>query len=159
MDDSKHEDQKITLYRNDFYLHYPIKRPTIFAFGNQDRSRLGTGKSGGDILYTSIQMPNRIIVKEITARRHFSCILDVNNQIYIAGNVKNCNERKDFTHVPIPNEAQLETYSVGRHSVLALGHDQRYYWWGKNKHKHFQEADGAMDKFTQMPVEQAPRVL
>ena len=159
MDESKHEDQKITLYRNDFYMHYPIKRPTLFGFGNQDRARLGTGKTSQDILYTSIFQMSKKVVKEITARRHFTCILDTYNQIYIAGNVRGCNERKEFTHCPLPNEAQIETYSVGRHSVLVLGSDQKFYWWGKSKYKHFQEADGHQDKFTQMANECAPRVL
>ncbi|TNV74890.1 hypothetical protein FGO68_gene13970 [Halteria grandinella] len=40
-----------------------------------------------------------------------------------------------------------------------MGTDQRFYWWGKNKHKHFQDADGTQDKFIQMSPECSPRLL
>lgn len=105
MDDNKHDELKVTLYRSDFYIHYPVKRPTLIGFGNQDRSRLGTGKSSGDTLFMNIQVPNRILVKQITARRHFSVLTDTSNQFYICGNVRGCNERKDFQHAILPNEA------------------------------------------------------
>lgn len=68
-------------------------------------------------------------------------VLDSNNQVYLAGSVKNAGERQKFTHTPLPNEAQLDTYSCGRHAVMVLGTDQKFYWWGKNKFKHFQEND------------------
>lgn len=68
-------DQKFDFHRNDFYLHYPLKRPQLVAFGNQDKSRLGTGKSTGDILYMNINMPNKIQVKEVTARKNFTMVI------------------------------------------------------------------------------------
>lgn len=45
MDENKHDEVKVTLYRSDFYIHYPVKRPSLIGFGNQDRARLGTGKT------------------------------------------------------------------------------------------------------------------
>jgi hypothetical protein len=159
MDDNKHEDVKFPLNRSDFYIHYPVKRPTLVAFGSQDRARLGTGRTSQDVSYTNLQLPSKVVPKEISARRHFTCILDSQNQIYISGNVRGMKELKEFTLVNIPNEAQLQTYAVGRHSVVVLGTDQRLYWWGKSKYKHFQENDGQQGNFTLMPTEAAPRLL
>lgn len=59
--------------------------------------------------------------------------------------------------MPLPQDALLETYACGRHSILALSQDQKYYWLGKNKHQHFQDANANTDKFLPMPIENSPR--
>ena len=33
-DENKNVDQPFDLYRNDFYLHFPFKRPQLLAFGS-----------------------------------------------------------------------------------------------------------------------------
>lgn len=53
-EDHKIQDHTISLYRGDFYLHYPYKRSALVAFGLQDRYRLGTGKKDGEALFANI---------------------------------------------------------------------------------------------------------
>jgi hypothetical protein len=85
--------------------------------------------------------------------------VDTANQIYLGGSLKGAGEKSKFTHVPLPNEALLETYACGRSSILAMSQDQKFYWIGKNKHAHFQDANLSTDKFLPMTVECAPRPI
>lgn len=96
-------------------------------------------------------------IKEVCARKHYAMVVDVNNQIYFTGYMKGPNEKKTLTHMPLPQDAVLETYACGRFSILALSQDQKYYWLGKNKYNHFQEAAATTDKFLLMSPESSPR--
>jgi hypothetical protein len=78
-------------------------------------------------------------VKEIYARKAFSVILDQENQVHVAGQIKGGQERQKFTHVPLPTEVNLELITVGKSSILVMGTDQKFYWTGKNKHQLFKQ--------------------
>ena len=85
-------------------------------------------------------------------------VIDTNNQIYATGHVKNGIDKNRLTHLPLPNEAVMEIFSIGRYSMIVMGTDQKFYWWGKNKYKHFQDSDVSYDRFTALANECAPKL-
>jgi hypothetical protein len=52
--------------------------------------------------------------------------------------------------LPLPAEVNLDLITVGQSSILIMGQDQKFYWFGRNKNKNFKDADENSDKFIAM---------
>ena len=75
-------DHNIELYQNEFYLHFPAKRPQLIGFGQQTKGKLGTGKNSGEVSFISVPLSIKIQVKEVFARKNFSVVRKRNMILY-----------------------------------------------------------------------------
>ncbi|CDW73494.1 UNKNOWN [Stylonychia lemnae] len=147
------EDQKLRIFRNDFYVHYPIIQGSLVGFGDQGNYRLGNKINSSTTIPIEIDLQHlgTIQIKQVVSRKKFCLIFDMDDNVYLGGHLKGVEQQPQFKKLPYPSDFQLDSYSVGKHNAIFKSKKGKFFFIGMSKHGHFDEADKKeVGKLTEM---------